>query len=102
MNGIKDKENHDLKFVDEIKYDDYKNKKLGAYLNKLVRDNLGNDLKNITGRKEGFEKKGFLYDKSKFYDCVLEWIMSKDFNYDRDIPNETKNLINTVEEFIEK
>lgn len=42
----------------------------------------------------------FFYNKSKFYDCVLEWIMSKDFNYERDIPNETKSLIDTIEHFI--
>ena len=100
--GIKKDSNYDLKFLENIKYDDYKNKKLGGFFNKLVEDNLGKDLKEITGREEGFEKKGFLYDKSKFYDCVLEWIMKEEFDYERDIPSETKNLINTVEEFIKK
>jgi len=70
-------------------------------LNKLIKDNLGTDLKKITGRECGFEKSGFLYDKSKFYDCVLKWVMNENFNYDKDIPLETKELINTVEKFIQ-
>lgn len=54
------------------------------------------------GRENGFKSKGFLYDKSKFYDCVLEWIMSEKFDYEKDLPEETKKLINAIEEFIKK
>ncbi len=99
--GLKSNSEFDLKFLDSIIYDDYKNEKLGNYLNKLIKDNLGTDLKKITGRECGFEKSGFLYDKSKFYDCVLKWVMNENFNYDKDIPLETKELINTVEKFIQ-
>ena len=99
--GLKNNKRN-LSFLDNIKYEDYKNEKLGNYLNKLIKENLGDDLKKITGRKNGFESKGFLYDKSKFYDCVLNWIMSETFDYERDVPNETKNLINIVERFIKK
>lgn len=99
--GLKNNKRN-LSFLDNIKYEDYKNEKLGNYLNKLIKENLGDDLKKITGRKNGFESKGFLYDKSKFYDCVLNWIMSETFDYERDVPNETKNLINIVEKFIKK
>lgn len=91
-----------MNFLDSIVYDDYKNERLGRYLNKLIKDNLGTNLKSITGRECGFEKNGFLYDKSKFYDCVLKWIMNEKFNYDKDMPLETKELINTVEKFIEE
>lgn len=100
-NGLKSKK-VDTSFLDNINYNDYKNEKLGLYLNKLVEDNLGKDLKKFTGREKGFESKGFLYDKSKFYDCVLEWIMSENFDYERDLPEETKKLINIIEEFIKK
>ena len=68
-----------------------------------LKDSLGNKLYKLkeTGRECGFEKSGFLYDKSKFYDCVLKWVMNENFNYDKDIPLETKELINTVEKFIQ-
>lgn len=100
-NGLKNKK-LDISFLDNINYNDYKNQKLGLYLNKLVKDNLGDNLKKITGRENGFESKGFLYDKSKFYDCVLEWIMSERFDYEKDVPEETKRLIDTIEDFIKK
>lgn len=102
INGLKNKNNKDLKFLDDIKYDDYKGEKLGQYLNKLVTENFEDNLKEITGREKGFEKNGFLYNKSKFYDCVLEWAMSENFDYDKDVPNETKDLIKVIEGFIEK
>ena len=100
-NGLKNKKVN-MSFLDNINYNDYKNEKLGFYLNKLVENNLGKDLKKFTGRENGFESKGFLYDKSKFYDCVLEWIMSENFDYEKDLPEETKKLINIIEEFIKK
>lgn len=100
INGIVNPESYDLSFLDNIKYDDYKNKKLGKYYNKLLKDNISDDFKKITNRKEGFENKGFLYSKSKFYECVKEWINNERFNYEKDIPEETKNLINYIEEFI--
>ena len=102
IQGINKSENYNFEFLDEIKYDDYKDKKLGDYLNKLVKKNLGEDLKEITGRENGFVNKGFLYSKSKFYDCVFEWIMKDEFDYEKDIPIETKELINVVEKFIEQ
>lgn len=101
IQGIKKADSYDTSFLNNIVYNDYKNKKLGDYLNSLVKKNLGNNLKEITGREDGFEKKGFLYDKSKFYDCVLEWIMSDTFDYKCDVPDEAKHLINIVEKFIE-
>lgn len=99
LNGLKCKD-YDLSFLDNIKYDDYKNKKLGRYLNGLIKKNIGNDFKQITGREKGFELKGFLYSKSKFYDCVLRWIMNESFDYEKDIPQEAKQLIDKVENFI--
>lgn len=99
LDGLKQKD-YDLSFLDDIKYDDYKNEKLGKYLNGLIEKNIGNDYKEITGREDGFELKGFLYNKSKFYDFVLKWIMSESFDYEKHIPKETKELINRIEEFI--
>lgn len=101
-NGLKNANKKKLDFLKDIKYNDYKTRKLGEYLNELVKENIGKDLKKVTGRAEGFEKNGFLYDKSKFYNCVLDWITSRDFNYDRDLPDETKKLIDIVEKFIRK
>ena len=102
LTGLKNSSKYDLKFLDNIIFSNYKNEKLGYYLNKLIKDNIGDNLKEITGRENGFEKNGFLYDKSKFYSCVFEWIMKEDFDYNKDIPIETKNLIDVVEKFIEK
>lgn len=99
LNGLKNKK-YDLSFLDSIEYDDYKNKKLGRYLNDLIKKNIGNDFKQITGREKGFELNGFLYSKSKFYDCVLKWIMNESFDYEKDIPEEAKQLIDKVENFI--
>ena len=100
VQGLKDTLGSDLKFLDDIKYSDYKNKKLGEYLNKLVKQNIGDDLKLITGREFGFVANGFLYNKSKFHECVIDWINRREFDYDVEIPIETKELINTVEKFI--
>lgn len=100
--GLKKAGNYDLKFLDNIQYDDYKNKKLGEYLNNLVKEYIDENLKKITGREKGFVLNGFLYDKSKFHECVLEWINDSSFDYDKDIPNETKQLINAIEKFISK
>ncbi len=100
--GLKKAGNYDLKFLDNIQYDDYKNKKLGEYLNDLVKEYIDENLKKITGREKGFVLNGFLYDKSKFHECVLEWLNDSNFDYDKDIPNETKQLINAIEKFISK
>lgn len=86
-----------------VEYEDYKGKKLGKYINELIQNQYGDiDLKDITNRKEGFEKNGFLYDKQKFYDCVLEWSKKKDFNYENDVPLEAKKLVDTIKNFISK
>ena len=94
------KKDIDFSFLDNINYEDYKDIRLGPYLNKLVKENIGDDLKNITGREDGFEVKGFLYSKSKFYDSVLGWIMNDSFDYEKDVTYEAKDLINTIEDFI--
>lgn len=99
--GLKSGLDNDLSFLEEIKYTDYKNKKLGDYLNDLVKENIGDDLKQITGRESGFSSNGFLYNKSKFHECVLEWINQNDFDYEKDIPSETKEFIEFVEKYIE-
>lgn len=86
-----------------VEYEDYKGKKLGKYINELIQNQYDDiDLKDITNRKEGFEKNGFLYDKQKFYDCVLEWSKKKDFNYENDVPLEAKKLVDTIKNFISK
>ena len=86
-----------------VEYEDYKGKKLGKYINELIQNQYSDiDLKDITNRKEGFEKNGFLYDKQKFYDCVLEWSKKKDFNYENDVPLEAKKLVDTIKNFISK
>lgn len=86
-----------------VEYEDYKGKKLGKYINELIQNQYGDiDLKDITNRKEGFEKNGFLYDKQKFYDYVLEWSKKKDFNYENDVPLEAKKLVDTIKNFISK
>lgn len=86
----------------ETKYDKYKKVKIGRYINELLNKQYKNKtLKEITDRKDGFLKNGFLYDKQKFYNIVLEWSNKKNFDYEKDIPLECKNLINIVEKFIE-
>lgn len=86
-----------------VEYEDYKRKKLGKYINELIQNQYSDiDLKDITNRKEGFEKNGFLYDKQKFYDYVLEWSKKKDFNYENDVPLEAKKLVDTIKNFISK
>ena len=59
-------------------------------------------LKSITGRENGFIKNGFLYDKAKFYKCVVEWTKKDKFDYEKDMPQEAKLLINAVEDFIKE
>lgn len=85
----------------KINYNDYKNTKLGGYINKLIKNEYETeDLKSITGRTEGFETNHLLYNKSKFYDAVLKWSKTENFNYERDLPTEAKQLVDTVETFI--
>lgn len=87
----------------DIQYDEYKKQKLGKYINdKLTKRFNKRKLKSITGREDGFLKNGFLYDKSKFYKCVVEWSKNPDFKYEEKVTNEAKELINTIEEFIKK
>lgn len=98
-NGMKDKSKLDSL---NIKYDKYKCKKLGDYINEIIlKVYEGSDLKSITGRQEGFVAKGFLYSKQKFYDEVLKWSKKSDFSYENDVTEEAKQLINTIEKFIE-
>ena len=98
--GVIDYQNCD--FIETIDYEKYRYEKLGGFLNKLIKNNIGEDLKKITGRENGFEKSGFLYDKSKFYECVQNWVMSESFDYDTDATQAMKNLIEKIEEFIKK
>lgn len=87
----------------DIQYDQYKKQKLGKYINdKLLKKFNRRQLKGITGREEGFLKNGFLYDKLKFYKCVVEWSKDPNFQYEEKVTNEAKELINTIEEFIKK
>ena len=98
-NGIKDKSKLDGL---NIKYDKYKNQKLGKYINKeILKIYKGAELKGITGRQEGFETKDFLYNKQKFYDEVLRWSKKNDFSYENEVTEEAKQLINEIERFIE-
>lgn len=99
-NNIKDKSKiNDLK----LDYNLYKNKKLGEFINKeLLKIYEGSDLNSITGRKNGFENDGFLYNKQKYYDEVLSWTRSKDFSYENDVPEEAKRLIEIIENFIKE
>ena len=85
-----------------LEYNEYKNQKLGDYINEKIIEKYENcELKTITGRKDGFNAKGFLYSKQKFYDEVLKWSKKEDFNYEKDVTPEAKRLINEVERFIE-
>ena len=97
-NGLKDKAKvNEMKFL----YQEYKNKKLGEYINKKVEESYkSKTLEDVTGRKNGFEKNGFLYNKQKYYEEVLKWTKEEDFNYERDVTEEAKKLINIVENFI--
>lgn len=98
-NGIIDKSKIESIVLD---YSKYKNQKLGDYINKKILKKYENaELKTITGRKDGFKSNGFLYSKQKFYDEVLKWSKKKDFNYDKDVTQEAKNLIEEIEKFIE-
>ena len=97
-NGLRDKTK-----VDEMKflYKEYKNRKLGEYINKKVKETyISETLEEVTGRKNGFEKNGFLYNKQKYYEEVLKWTKGEDFNYERDVTEEAKELVNTIEKFI--
>lgn len=82
-----------------FEYEKYKTKKLGAYLNSFFDIDT---LFEKTGRTNGFEKNGFLYDKLKFYNAVLRWAQKDDFNYEKDVTNEAKELINIIENFLAK
>lgn len=96
---INDKLMQDL----QIRYEEYKNRKLGEYINeKLLGHFKRRQLKSITGREEGFVKNGFLYDKSKFYKCVLEWSKDPNFKYEEKVTKEAKELICEIEKFIKK
>lgn len=86
----------------DIQYDEYKNRKLGEYINDKLIKKFNKKLKSITGREEGFLKKGFLYDKSKFYKCVVEWSKDSNFKYEEKVTDEAKDLINVIEKFIKK
>lgn len=86
-----------------LDYNEYKNEKLGDYINNKILEQYENvDLKTITGRKDGFKSKGFLYSKQKFYNEVLKWSKKADFNYEKDVTPEAKKLIEEIEKFIEK
>lgn len=87
----------------QIRYEEYKNRKLGEYINeKLLGHFKRRQLKSITGREEGFIKNGFLYDKSKFYKCVVEWSNDPNFKYEEKVTKEAKELICEIEKFIKK
>lgn len=97
-NGLKDKTKvNEMKFL----YKEYKNRKLGEYINKKIEKTYKcKKLEEVTGRKNGFEKNGFLYNKQKYYEEVLKWTKEEGFNYERDVTEEAKKLINIVENFI--
>lgn len=97
-NGMKDK----TKIEDIIvEYNKYKNQKIGEYINKKILELYkGKDLKTITGRKEGFELNGFLYNKQKYYNEVLKWSKKDDFDYEKDVTLEAKQLVDKIERFI--
>lgn len=93
--------NEDLMQDLQIQYDEYKNRKLGEYINeKLLEHFKKRKLKSITGREDGFEKNGFLYDKCKFYKCVVEWSRDSNFKYEEKVTKEAKELIEAIEDFI--
>ncbi len=101
LNGInKNYKSQAISVLDKIQYDKYKDKKLGAYLNKIVKEYIGEDLKKITGRIQGFENNGFLYSKSLFSEIVIDWVNSESFDYEKMISIEAKNLVNKVEIFV--
>ncbi len=97
-NGLRDKTKvNEMKFL----YKEYKYKKLGEYINKKIEKTYKcKKLEEVTGRKNGFEKNGFLYNKQKYYEEVLKWTKEEGFNYERDVTEEAKKLINIVENFI--
>ena len=99
-NGIIDKSKLEGMTLD---YSKYKNQKLGDYINNKILEKYENiDLKVVTGRKDGFKSNGFLYSKQKFYDEVLKWSKKEDFNYEKDVTQEAKRLIDEIEKFLEK
>lgn len=99
-NGIIDKSKLEGMILD---YSKYKNQKLGDYINNKILERYENtDLKVITGRKDGFKSRGFLYNKQKFYDEVLKWSKKENFNYENDVTLEAKRLIDEIQKFIEK
>lgn len=99
-NGIIDKSKLEGMTLD---YSKYKNQKLGDYINNKILEKYENtDLKVITGRKDGFKSRGFLYNKQKFYDEVLKWSKKENFNYENDVTLEAKRLIDEIQKFIEK
>ena len=98
--GVKDK-----KYIKDlaISFEEYKTQKLGEYINSKIQEkNPRCSLKTLTGRENGFLKNGFLYDKNKFYKCVLEWSKTEGFRYEEKITNEAKDLINEIDKFIRK
>ena len=97
-NGMTDKSKLECMVLD---YNQYKNQKLGDYINKKILEVYKNaELKDITGRKEGFKSNGFLYNKQKFYDEVLKWSRQDDFNYENNVTVEAKKLIDEIERFL--
>ena len=101
LNGIsKNYKDQAINILDNIQYEKYKDKKLGMYLNRIVREYIGEDLKKITGRIQGFENNGFLYSKSLFSEIVIDWFNSESFDYEKMLPVGAKNLVDKVEKFI--
>ena len=92
--GMTDKSKLECMVLD---YNQYKNQKLGDYINKKILEIYKNaELKDITGRKEGFKSNGFLYNKQKFYDEVLKWSRQDEFNYENNVTVEAKKLIDEI------
>ena len=101
LNGInKNYKDQAINILDKIQYEKYKDKKLGGYLNRIVKKYIGEDLKKITGRIQGFENNGFLYSKSLFSEIVIDWFNSESFDYEKMLPVGAKNLVDKVENFI--
>lgn len=101
LNGInKNYKDLAINALDKIQYDKYKDKKLGWYLNRIVKEYIGENLKEITGRIQGFENNGFLYSKSLFSEIVIDWINNESFDYEKMLPVGAKNLVDKVENFI--
>lgn len=99
IDGMVDKSKMDML---DINYNDYKGCKLGDYINRTIKDLYeSDDLKALTNRKDGFVADGFLYSKPKFYEKVLKWSKKEDFNFENDVPDEAKKLVEIVERFIE-